>query len=73
LTAQFVSHRKGLAKTTQKPYNALTLTDGKQQFVLWLDDDVDVPDFQEGDEVKVEVQLYGRRDGGAGYKVIEVS
>jgi len=77
----FVSHNEGVSKESNKPYNVLTVNDGKMNFPLFLptNGDVEVPrTLEEGDVIEVEVELYGGNDRATGknqarFRVLKVS
>jgi len=72
MLAQFIAHRKGTSKKTNKPYEVIEVTNGKQMFTLFVAEGAEIADAHEGDEVEIELEAFPKRDGTVGVSVISM-
>lgn len=73
-TYTFLKHMEGVSKNTNKPYNFVTLTDGRQEFSLFVNKDTIIADgLTEGDEVTPIVRLYRNNQGFTGVSLVKLS
>jgi len=72
MLVQFIAHRKGTSKKTNKPYEVLDVTNGKQMFTLFVAEGAEIAEAVEGDEVEVELEAFPKRDGSIGLSVVSM-